>query len=140
MKMSLGQYTEQYTGVIKDRYLIFGFVVKNAEFGSVGKKAMPRLTFAVSVGRNEDLCNMTMWGDLAVKYRDIRKGDNVIVDALEQQKEYNGKVYVSYLPMNIIVGRMEDSTEAAPVPPPPMVEETFGEGTFVDIDERTVFG
>lgn len=144
MKLYMGQFIEQKTGVVKERYLIFGRVIDDAKFDSVGKEASPRLRFAISPGRYEDLCNVCAWKSEAVKYRNIRKGDIVLVDALEQKGHSGEKTYLNYIPMNMMVhyfgGEDSASMPAMPTPMQPPNYEPFGEDGFVDIDEKEVFG
>lgn len=140
MKLYLGQHVDQRTGVVKERYLILGRAIKNSELTSVGDNATPILRFTISPGRGEDLANVTAWADDATRWSPINKGDSVLADVLEQPREYNGKVYMSYTPLNLMVWHVQEAARR-PAPkknkrePAPPSFGDLSDTAFTDIPE-----
>lgn len=102
MILSIGTYTIEDSGEIKNRVLIIGRLIKDGKLQTVGSKGTSMLTFGVSPGRGEKLVNIKMWGYDAIDYADIKKGTTIIADTYEDSREYGGKTYVDYIPLNII--------------------------------------
>lgn len=102
MILQIGTYTDEATGEVKPRALIFGRTIKDAEFKTVGQRGTSMLKMSVSPGRGEPLLSIKMWGYDAVDYADTKKGQTILVDAYEDAREYNGKTYVDYIPLNVI--------------------------------------
>lgn len=102
MKLNIGQYIDKDTGEQYDRYLIMGRSIKDAEMKTVGARGTSMLSFPLSPGRNEELLNIKMWGYDALDYNGLRKGTTLLIDAYEQSREYQGKVYRDYIPLNVI--------------------------------------
>ena len=102
MKLNIGKYIDETTGEAYDRYLLMGRVVKDAEFKTVGAKGTSMLTFPISTGRGEDLLRIKMWGYDALDFNGTKKGTTMLIDAYEQSREYMGKTYVDYVPINAI--------------------------------------
>lgn len=101
MKIKIGTYTDERTGEVKDRYLIFGKVMKS-KFGTVGAKGTSKLDISLSPGMGEDLCRIAMWGYDALAYNGIQKFSTMLVEAYEDAREWQGKTYVDYIPLNVI--------------------------------------
>lgn len=131
MKLHIGQYIDKDTGEQYDRYLIMGRSIKDAEMKTVGARGTSMLSFPLSPGRNEELLNIKMWGYDALDYNGLRKGTTLILDAYEQSREYNGKVYRDYVPLNVI-DMAEKPRQTRPRTPKTVVPEDPLAG-FTDI-------
>lgn len=103
MKLKIGTWIDKANGgVVHDRYLIMGRVIKDAEMRTVGAKGISMLSFALSPGRDEDLVRIKMWGYDALDYNGLRKGTVMLLDCYEDSREYQGKTYTDYIPLNVI--------------------------------------
>lgn len=134
MILRTGTYTDEQTGEVKNRALIFGRTIKDAEFKTVGQRGTSMLTFSVNTGRGEPLVGIKMWGYDAVDYADIKKGMTVLIDAYENSREYNGKTYTDWVSLNVIAlnkkeSRSERGRRASKVVP----QEPATEDGFTDI-------
>lgn len=101
MKIKIGTWTDDRTGEVKDRYLIFGKVMKT-DFRTVGAKGVSKLSLAISPGIGEPLENVTFWGYDALAYNGIQKFTTMLIEAYENVREYNGREYVDYNILNVI--------------------------------------
>lgn len=101
MKIKIGTWTDDRTGEVKDRYLIFGKVMKT-DFRTVGAKGVSKLNLSISPGIGEPLENVTLWGYDALAYNGIQKFTTMLIEAYEDVREYMGKTYTDYVPFNII--------------------------------------
>ena len=102
MKLKIGTWMDDRTGEVKDRYLIFGKVMKDAEMRTVGAKGSQKLSLAISPGMGEDLETVTMWGYDAAAYNGTKKFTTMLIEAYENRREYMGKTYTDYIPLNVI--------------------------------------
>jgi hypothetical protein len=102
MILPIGTYKDEQTGEVKNRVLIFGRTIKDAEFKTVGQRGTSMLKMSMSPGRGENLVNVKMWGYDAVDYADTKKGTTFLLDAFEDAREYNGKTYIDYIPLNVL--------------------------------------
>lgn len=136
MKLHIGTYTDTVSGEIKDRYLIFGRVVKDAEFKTVGAKGISMLSFPLSPGREEDLVKIKMWGYDAMDYNGLRKGTVMLIDAYEDSREYMGKTYRDYIPLNVIDMSEKPKHTEKRTRTPKEVEPEDPDAGFTDIVNR----
>lgn len=102
MVLPIGKWLDETAGEYKDRFLIYGNVVKDAEYKQVGSKQTPMLTLCVSPGREESLINIKLWSYNADKYRNVKKGRTIIADAIAETREYQGKTYTDYVPLVVM--------------------------------------
>jgi hypothetical protein len=103
MKLKIGQWVDKANGgVVHDRYLVMGRVIKDAEMRTVGAKGTSMLSFSLSPGREEDLVRIKMWGYDALDYNGLRKGTMMLLDCYEDSREYQGKTYTDYIPLNVM--------------------------------------
>lgn len=127
MKLKIGQYIDEETGNVYDRYLIMGRTIKDAQMQGVGSKNISMLTITVSVSKYEPLVNLKLWGWDAAAYNGIRGKTIVIADAIEKSREYNGKTYLNYEPLFLMaeperVGSNKRSKTVKPEDPDGFVE------------------
>jgi hypothetical protein len=101
MKIKIGTWTDERTGEVKDRYLLFGKVMKS-KFGTVGAKGTSKLDIFLSPGMGEQLERIAMWGYDALAYNGIQKFATMLVEAYEDAREWQGKTYVDYIALNVI--------------------------------------
>ena len=102
MILKIGNYVDQQTGDIRDRYLVIGHTIKDAEVRTVGAKGTSMLSFGLSPGKDEPLINMKLWGYDAIAYDGLRRGTTIIADCYCESREYNGKTYTDYIPLNFL--------------------------------------
>lgn len=112
MILQIGTYTDEATGEVKPRALIFGRTIKDAEFKTVGQRGTSMLKMSVSPGRGEPLLSIKMWGYDAVDFAETKKGTTVLLDAYEDAREYNGKTYVDYIPLNVLAMNERETRSA----------------------------
>ena len=99
MILPIGKWYDPTNDAYYDRFLIFGYTVKDAVYKTVGSKQTPMLTLTISTGREEELINIKMWSYNADKYRSLKKGRTIICDAYADTREYQGKTYTDYMPL-----------------------------------------
>lgn len=102
MILPIGKWLDETTGEYKDRFLVLGMVMKDADYRTVGAKQTPMLTLIVSPGRGEDLVNIKMWSYEADKHRGVKKFRTVFADVYAETREYQGKTYTNYTPLTIM--------------------------------------
>ena len=102
MILDIGFYIEKDTGNAYPRKLILGRAIRNAEIKTVGARGTSLLSIGVSPGKDEDILNVKMWGYDAEEYADLKKGTVLLLDAKEESREYNGKTYTDYVPLNVL--------------------------------------
>lgn len=81
--------------------IVSGYVPKDADYSEVGPKSSPRTKFSIKIDERAagdgtydarwESC--VCWNDLAVRAKDIRKGDFVLAAGKVESREYNGKMY-----------------------------------------------
>ena len=101
MKIKIGTWTNDKTGEVKDRYLLFGRVMKS-DFRTVGAKGVSKLRLSISPGAGEPLEFVTFWGYDALAYNGIPKFSTMLLEVYEDVHDYNGQTYTDYFPLNVI--------------------------------------
>ena len=96
MILPLGLYKDPDTGETRERYLIYGRTVKDAQMKKVGSRGTSLLAFGVSPGRDEELVNVKLWGYDADENDGLKKGSTILADCLLEEREYNGRTYRDY--------------------------------------------
>lgn len=142
MILRTGTYTFEDTGEVKNRALIFGRLIKDAELKNVGSRGTSLLQLRVSPGRGEDIINVKMWGYDAVDYADTKKGASILVDAYEDARDYNGKTYTDWVALNTIAVSEQKATRTgrgsrAKVEPANPVDEGFTDIASNDLPWET---
>ena len=102
MILRTGTYTFEDTGEVKNRALIFGRTIKDAELKSVGSRGTSLLNLRVVSERGGDIMAVKMWGYDAIDYADIKKGATVLIDAYEDTRDWQGKTYTDWVVINVI--------------------------------------
>ena len=104
MKLKIGTWIDKTadSGEMHDRYLIFGRAIKDAEFKPVGAKGTSLLTIVLSPGKEEDLVRVKLWGYDAMAYNGLKKGTMLLLDAYEDKRDWEGKTYTDYIPLNVM--------------------------------------
>jgi len=102
MILDIGLWVDKQTGETYPRKLILGRVVRDGELKQVGSKGTSLFTFGVSPGREEDILNIKLWSYDADANADISKGEVLLIEAREESREYNGREYRDYVPLNLM--------------------------------------
>ena len=100
MIINIGNYVDPNTSEVKERKLIFGRLIKDGEMKTVGAKGRQMLTLTCSPGRDEPLVSIKLWGYDAADNDGIKKGTMILADAVKEEREYMGKTYTDYVPIN----------------------------------------
>ena len=116
MILPTGTYTFEDTGEVKNRALIFGRLIKDAELKNVGSRGTSLLQLRVSPGRGEDIINVKMWGYDAVDFANTKKGATILVDAYEDTRDYNGKTYTDWVSLNTLAVSEQKSSKTGRSP------------------------
>lgn len=104
MKIKIGQYIDEDTGNVYDRYLLLGRAIKDGELREVGERKTSKYSFAVSVSKFDPLCDVCLWDFDAREYAGrVTKGSVVFMDAIERSREYKGKTLIDYRPLYLMI-------------------------------------